>query len=173
MTLSPPRRAGPARRPSRPGRISQPPHPHASAPPPVTGSGALAGLLLRGLTFYHPGATASEHSAGRPRTERTLPMSELELHEVAHESLLTATSDPPIRRLDLGKDARTRDRVAGSWVTFPGRTAAVNGRYADHGCHGRRGVPRDCTCQLSTQTVMIMAGAWRRASDKSNHLYDP
>lgn len=53
-------------------------------------------------------------------------LSELELHGVAHESLFTAIGDPPIRRLDLGKDARTRDRVAGSWIAFPGRVAAVN-----------------------------------------------
>jgi len=52
-------------------------------------------------------------------------LSDLELHEVAHESLLAAISGPPIRRLDLCQDTRTRDRATGSWITSVVRTRAV------------------------------------------------
>jgi hypothetical protein len=43
-----------------------------------------------------------------------LLLSELELHEVTHESLLAATGDRSIRGLELCMDARIRDRIAGS-----------------------------------------------------------
>jgi hypothetical protein len=56
----------------------------------------------------------------------------LELHEVTRESLYSAISDAPVRRLDLCQDTRTRDRVARSGIGAPGRVAAVNGRYEGH-----------------------------------------
>jgi hypothetical protein len=43
-----------------------------------------------------------------------MPLSEFELYEVTDESLVTAISGPPIRRFDVRKNRRTRDRADGS-----------------------------------------------------------
>jgi hypothetical protein len=72
----------------------------------------LVGGPVHSPTHDQPGCMSMQRG---PRDERpVMPLSELELHEVTHGSLLAAISGPPICGLDLGEDARTWDRAAGS-----------------------------------------------------------
>ena len=95
-----------------------------------------------------------------------MPLSELELHEITHESLLAAIRDLPIRPLDLCKDSGTRDRIARPGIGVPGRVAAVNGRYEGHRSRGRRGVLRDAS-------VVFFCSLYGSAHERAQHRSNP
>ena len=73
---------------------------------------------------------------------------------------------PPIRRLDLCKDAGTRDGVAGPCIAAPGCVAAVNGRYEGHRSRGWRGVLRD-------SSVVFFLHLHSPAHERTQHRGEP